>query len=365
MPWLAASGLGLGAVCVWSLMLWTLHRRAFRTTHKYRLLGELSAEVNRAVLLNQDEETIFLTILDYALRILDHAKLGTVLRFNDEGKLVIAASRGFDPDYVRGFQIRLEDTWQYRQTGGQITDAVIITPHTILHSGYRHDARSQEFRAVISTPLFVGGQLYGLLNLDSHHEHTFAEEDVEVMRWFRSQIEVCLLARDLYRTALADSRVDGLTKFLTRATFDERFQQTLERAERYGESFTVGMFDIDGLKAVNDEFGHGAGDALLRAVADSLRQAARKSDTLGRYGGDEFVALFPGTNASAMNERAATILAELHANPPRFENRVLRASFSYGFADYPAEGKTFRDLVAAADQKLYRARTDRPRRTRR
>jgi diguanylate cyclase (GGDEF)-like protein len=358
-PFWPATLAALTALAAWSAWLAIVHRRSERATRRYRLLGEVSAEVNRAVLLNEDEEKIFLTILDYALRILDYVNLGTVLKFDDSGSLVIAASRGFDEAYVRKFRVKLEDTWQYRQTGGQITDALIVTPQTILKAGHKFDDWTWEYRSVISTPLFIGGQLYGLLNVDSYRENTFREEDVEVMRWLRAQIEVCLLARDLYRTALAQSKIDGLTKFLSRSTFDERFLQTLEHADRYHEVFTLGMFDVDGLKKVNDRHGHFAGDQLLAAISDAIRQTARKSDVLGRYGGDEFVALFHNTDAQAMSERSAGLLEALAASPLPVRDQALTASFCFGFADYPADGRTFEELVAVADHRLYRMKESR------
>ena len=215
-------------------------------------------------------------------------------------------------------------------------------------------------RSLISAPLFIGGRLYGLLNVDSYRENRFRDEDLEVMRWFRAQIEVCLLARDLYKTALADSRVDGLTQFLSRSAFDERFHQIVDHCDRYGEVFTLGMFDVDGLKSVNDNFGHGAGDQLLKTVCEVLKQTARKSDLLGRYGGDEFVALFHSTDAQTMAERSARLVGQLHSNPPVFQGQILPASFSYGFADFPGDGKSFQDLVAVADQRLYQTKSRRP-----
>ena len=361
-PWMSLMALVLAAAELWSVAVVVVHGRTDRAAAKYRLLGELSAEVNRAVLLNQDETKIFSTILDYTLRFLPGATLGSVLTFDDDGYLAVAASRGFDEAYVRRFRIRFEDTWQYRQTGGRLTDALIITPETIRQAGTVVDNWSWRHRSVISAPLFVGGQLYGLLNVDSQEERGFRDEDLEVMRWFRAQIEVCLLARDLYRTALADSRVDGLTKFLSRSAFDERFQQTVDHCDRYGEVFTLGMFDVDGLKSVNDNFGHGAGDHLLKSVCEVLKQAARKSDLLGRYGGDEFVALFHSTDAQTMAERSARLVAQLRAHAPVFQGQILPASFSYGFADFPGDGKNFEDLVAVADQRLYQTKSRRPNR---
>lgn len=334
--------------------------RLARTARKHRLLSELSAEVNRAILLNEEGDRIFTIILDYALRILEQAKLGSVLALDESGYMTIVAGRGFPVDYMENFRVRLEDTWQYRQSGGAMTGALIITPDTILRSGYKHDEWTWKYRSVLSAPLRVGDRLYGILNIDSHREKTFGPQDLEILRRFQAQIEVCLLARERYRTTLADSRIDGLTRFLNRAAFAERLAECLDHAERYGDDLTIGLFDVDGLKGVNDRWGHAAGDKLLKAVADALRSTARKSDVLGRWGGDEFVAVYHGTDSRAMAERTAGTLAELGASPVDLGDASARAAFCYGFAQYPAEGGTPEALIAAADRRMYAMKAARP-----
>ena len=341
-------------------LLLGIHHRANRSSRKHRLLGQLAAEVNRAVLLNEDENQIFRKILDYAFLMLSEVNVGSVLAFDETGHLVIVASRGISDDYIKTFRIALEDTWQYRQTEGNIEEALIITPKTIHTVGYKFDDWTWKYRSVISAPLMVGGRLYGLLNVDSHSK-TFGPDDLEILKRFRDQIEVCLLARDLFRKSLARSRLDGLTQFLNRAAFDERCAEAIDLATRYGQKFTLGMFDVDGLKRVNDALGHQTGDLLLMSIADAIRRTARKSDLLGRYGGDEFVAVFHNTDARTMAERTEKTLAELRFHPPVCEGRSVPASFSFGFADFPADGKSFAELLAVADARLYRIKTQPPR----
>lgn len=108
------------------------HHGADRRARKNRLLGELASEVNRAILLNEDDQKIFSTVLDYAFRILEKVNLGSVLAFDESGELVIVASHGFSEDFVRSFRLRLEDTFQFRQSGGKISEAMIIDPELSL-----------------------------------------------------------------------------------------------------------------------------------------------------------------------------------------------------------------------------------------
>jgi diguanylate cyclase (GGDEF)-like protein len=349
---MAAEALGASIVAL-------AHRGATRRARKQRLLGELAAEVNRAILLNEDEGRIFSTILNYAFRILENVNLGSVLALDESGELVIAASQGFSQDFVKGFRLRLEDSFQYRQSGGNICEAMIIKPEIIKGFADRLDSSDREYRSIISAPLFVDGRLYGFLNVDSLRAGCFGADDLALLKKFASQIEVCLLARERYRASLAESRVDGLTGFLTRSRFDEILDHAIKHAERYGGTFTIGMFDVDGLKAVNDGLGHPAGDLVLAAVADSIRRMARKSDILGRYGGDEFVAVYFASDAAAMGERTRRNLADLASGTVSFAGRALPASYCFGFADFPADSRDRAGLVAVADARLYAMKASR------
>lgn len=93
---------------------------------------------------------------------------------------------------------------------------------------------------------------------------------------------------------LSDALVDPITGLLNRTGLEQAIAREQARHQRYGHTVAVVVCDVDGLKAVNDQHGHGAGDALLRRVGDRLRSTARASDVLGRLGGDEFLLLLPG-----------------------------------------------------------------------
>lgn len=335
------------------------HHGADRRARKNGLLGELASEVNRAILLNEDDEKIFSTVLDYAFSILEKVNLGSVLAFDEAGQVVIVASHGFSEDFVRGFRLRLEDTFQYRQSGGKISEAMIIDPEIIKGFADKLDSSDKVYRSIISAPLFVEGKLYGFLNVDSVRARRFGPEDLELLKKFAAQIEVCLLARQRYRSSLAESRVDGLTGFLSRSYFEELAEHSIQRASRYGQAFSLGMFDVDGLKTVNDGLGHPAGDLVLSAVAAAIRRTARKSDVTGRYGGDEFIAICFDADAKTMEERTARTLSELRASPVIFGDRELAASFSYGFANYPGDAGNLSGLIAAADARLYAMKAER------
>ncbi|MGL4550021.1 MAG: sensor domain-containing diguanylate cyclase [Gemmataceae bacterium] len=149
------------------------------------------------------------------------------------------------------------------------------------------------------------------------------------------------------------ARTDGLTGIPNRPAFDARLADESAMAERTGRPLSVLLFDVDHFKAFNDAFGHPAGDDVLRAVAGLLRGAARVTDLVGRYGGEEFVAVLPDTDAEgalAVAERCRQAVAEA--------GWALRPVTVSAGAATLTDGGDAAALVDAADRALYRSKRD-------
>jgi diguanylate cyclase (GGDEF)-like protein len=145
---------------------------------------------------------------------------------------------------------------------------------------------------------------------------------------------------------------DPLTGLANRRALDERLGYEIARHMRHGEAFTVLALDLDGFKAVNDRFGHDAGDEVLCETAGALVAAVRAQDTVVRLGGDEFCVLAPQTDAphaEHLVERVREALAGVTAG-----HSGLGASI--GLAVFPADGTTPDGLLAAADQEAIAAK---------
>jgi diguanylate cyclase (GGDEF)-like protein len=120
------------------------------------------------------------------------------------------------------------------------------------------------------------------------------------------------------------------------------------------------MVDLDDFKRVNDEHGHQAGDRVLRAIAGALRAAVRTSDVVARYGGDEFVVLMPDTDeGEAKNVAARAEAAVADLVHPMADGSAVRISCSVGLALHPQDGRTGKELMRAADAKMYRHKRSR------
>lgn len=150
---------------------------------------------------------------------------------------------------------------------------------------------------------------------------------------------------------------DALTGLFNRRHLEERLREMFDHSLRLHEPLAVVMFDLDLFKDVNDTYGHQAGDAVLRELADLLRQAVREIDRVGRYGGEEFMAILPGTVLDAAVTFAERARQEVEVHLFQFEARKLRRTLSCGVAAWPHPRIQHRDeLVKAADDALYVAK---------
>jgi len=165
------------------------------------------------------------------------------------------------------------------------------------------------------------------------------------------------IARDITETKRSQERIlylakhDSLTGLANYGTLMEAFEKELSRSDRTGGPFSVVMFDLDGLKGINDHFGHLTGSRALCRVAATLHLCCRSIDTASRYGGDEFVLLLVETNKEAAQKVAERIVARLAADgeqPP--------LSVSIGVSAYPDDGRTAERLIEAADRAVYEAK---------
>jgi diguanylate cyclase (GGDEF)-like protein/PAS domain S-box-containing protein len=147
---------------------------------------------------------------------------------------------------------------------------------------------------------------------------------------------------------------DGLTGLANRRHILERLDEEIARTRRSGEAFSVAMLDIDHFKLVNDEHGHIVGDDVLRVFSSDLLARLRKTDRIGRYGGEEFLVILPGTVASG----ARRLLEEVRQHVARNRDDLPRFTVSAGIAEFPQDGNDATSLIEAADSRLYKAKRE-------
>lgn len=142
--------------------------------------------------------------------------------------------------------------------------------------------------------------------------------------------------------------LDQLTGLYNRRSGEQRLADEIARAERYGRPLTLLLIDLDGLKQINDGWGHAAGDSVLKAFAERLLRAIRGSDLAVRLGGDEFMLLLPECRLDEVRH----VMARVEGLEVEYEGNRIQCRFSRGWTDY-RPGETAEQLMKRADASLY------------
>jgi diguanylate cyclase (GGDEF)-like protein len=196
---------------------------------------------------------------------------------------------------------------------------------------------NQSVRALVGLVLLFSVYLVYQQNLISKLRSELTEQ-------MNSLAKVESLASEVYKLAA----LDQLTGIYNRRSGEQRLAQEISRAQRHGRPLTVLLMDIDGLKLVNDKYGHAAGDTALKGFADRLQRAIRGSDLAVRLGGDEFMALLPECRA----EEVRHVLARIEGFEFDCNDEKIQLQFSRGWTDYKP-GESPQEFLHRADLKLY------------
>lgn len=224
--------------------------------------------------------------------------------------------------------------------------------------------------AVLAVPLLLGGLIFGLraaralVSPGTIVAEVTADSGLNVGAAFGYLIialvfQLTLVALVVTRGVVElrrSSRYDTLTGLLNRRAMQEALEQQLQRSRRLGEPFSVLMLDADHFKAINDAQGHAAGDRALQHLGTLLAAQMRDIDRVGRWGGEEFVVLLPGTPLARAHEVAERLCERVQALPTRWQDQAVPLTLSAGASQWSGGGEELAALLARADAALYRAK---------
>jgi diguanylate cyclase (GGDEF)-like protein len=152
------------------------------------------------------------------------------------------------------------------------------------------------------------------------------------------------------------ARTDALTGVANRGSFQQSLEQSIFEAQRSEARFVLVILDVDHFKAVNDQYGHDAGDQALRHICNCLNQRRRITDTLGRLGGEEFGLLLRNTDSTGAEPLVEALREQLCRQPMQFGTEAISLTATFGLAEWPIDGLTAEQLYRCADQRLYRGK---------
>jgi diguanylate cyclase (GGDEF)-like protein len=205
----------------------------------------------------------------------------------------------------------------------------------------------------LELPLSAGRHSFGKLVLVGPG---FSGDERETAASLCGHAVIALENARLHRIVERQARVDGLTGLANRRHLGEALEAELGRADRFGTPVALALVDLDDFKAINDRYGHPVGDTVLCEVAETLASTVREIDLAGRWGGEEFGLVLPGTDLSGAAEVAERVRRAVAARTIlTADGTPLHVTASLGVAAFP-DAASARSLVAAADAALYRAK---------
>jgi diguanylate cyclase (GGDEF)-like protein len=337
---------------VYGLAWWVGNRWWTATTHAQRVLASQRRllEVNEQLLSTLDPEAVLSLLADKLKSLVAYDNL-TIYRVDRQAGMlrpVVARDRFAQLILDTTFPIDVGVTgWVARHGEAQCVNDMQDDPRATTVPG-----TPDEPEALIVVPLRDRGEVTGTLNVGrmGGEEAYFSPGEFDLVRLFAGQASIALQNAEIHRAIWDRAENDALTGLRNRGAFDQRLDALL--AAPSAKPIALVMVDLDDFKAYNDERGHPAGDAVLRAVGKAIGSTVRDRDLAFRYGGDEFAILLPHTgadDAARMADRVLRTIASLALPGARTMTASAGVACHLGHEDGRA-------LVSAADAELYRAK---------
>ncbi len=265
-----------------------------------------------------------------------------------------------DDDEPRSIPLPGQTTSDFIPLNGTVQEAVLDRRRT-LHvpnlGAPGTGARPGDFGALVVLPLLSGDRVAGIMEV---HRDLPGPFDADELRFFA--LAAVVAASVVVRAEVLEKLIfiDKLTGLWNRAYFDDQIEREIERANRQGTAVALLMADLDHFKAINDNYGHQAGDHALTHLASIIRANIRSIDVAARYGGEEFAILLPSiTRARAIRtaERLRRVVADTKFGDVVPGLKEARMSISLGVALYPDDAGSLKQLIDRADRvALYAAK---------
>ncbi|MFH2202937.1 MAG: diguanylate cyclase [Elusimicrobiota bacterium] len=310
-------------------------------------------DVAKATSFMNDTEELLKTILD-KVKLAVKAERGSLMLLDDETDvLVLKVVRG-DVQVLEA-----EDKAVLKPGEGVAGQVVREGKSLIVNEGHKApqfksfaNRREAHIRNMLVVPLKVDDKPIGVINVVNKLDGDFRERDLKLVEAMASTASMAIQNAKLYELAITD----GLTKMFIHRYFQARLEDEVVRARRYGNTFSLVMFDIDHFKGFNDKYGHQQGDDVIIEIARITKETLRSGvDIASRYGGEEFTAILPETDTQGgllFAERLRKAVEE-HSFPCKKNGEGLRVTISLGVSTYPKHAADRMSLIKLSDEALY------------
>ena len=211
-------------------------------------------------------------------------------------------------------------------------------------------------RSSVWVPILGTASPYGMLRVHTLQPRRFSTDEVSFLRSMANILAVAIERKNAEQRLAHLAQFDSLTGLPNRYLFRDRLAQALAQAKRNGQTMAMLFIDLDRFKQINDSLGHGVGDLLLKQVSARLSTCVRDSDSVGRFGGDEFGAILANLAKSEDAGLVAQKIIDAMAQPFDLDGTLARIGASIGVSVFPADGETVDTLINSADIAMYQAK---------
>ena len=211
-----------------------------------------------------------------------------------------------------------------------------------------------ETQSIIGVPLKTNKKVFGVIELiNKMNGKPFTPFELNILQTIADFAAIAIEKAYYYRALKKMAITDSLTGAYNRGRFEQLLNREMDMCDRYGTPLSLLMLDVDGFKHINDNFGHSAGDGVLKCLAEILQQRVRKVDSVCRYGGDEFVVILPNTSREQAERARQRILDAID-----YENNLGRKiPFSVSVGLHSMETSDRSSLMKLLDSDLYRQKS--------
>ncbi len=327
-----------------------------RLIQRQNVIKDVLIHISHVINQKSDQINFYHLLLDQLVLNFRHVDYGYVYRIHDE-RVEFLANFGHDQDNLPNYSLPLEDWYINEHAKGIFRDPDVIERL----DEYFTDQPPSEMKTIdgrkvqscIYIPIELKEDKLILLVLESASVAAFSPIDINIAQYIQLQLPIIYRIYALNKETLQLSRYDSLTGLMNRGYFNTIFEDRLRFAARDDSKLSLIMFDLDGLKVINDNFGHACGDAYLKHFADFIKNQFRSTDTFARIGGDEFLGIFTTTEPYTLRKKL-TLLQTLYTQLVIEEDDFsFSGRFSYGIATFPDDADTVDGLMTIADIKMY------------
>jgi diguanylate cyclase (GGDEF)-like protein len=220
-----------------------------------------------------------------------------------------------------------------------------------------HDLQLEyPFRSCACVQISTDHRTLGYLHVDSQEPRFFAPIDVELLQLFADLAGLAVTKSRMFDENLRLDRIDHETGLEKYGPFVERLKAEQERAQQFGESFSVLLLDVDNFKEVVNTYGYDSSRQLLKEMGTQVQTLIRPIDGAGRYGFDEFILMLTNTSLEGAIETANHLLQEIRQK--EYTDRAIHSSVSVGIASFPRNGNSVDDVLITAKKALFDAQRE-------